>query len=467
MQGWLRRVLGSIETLGPALAPLKWHSLYIGGGTPSTLPAAMMDQLLTVLDAHLDFAPRSGRHIELDPAVVSQSRLDVLKKHGFMRLSFGIQSLDAEVNSQHNRGPQGKKIVDDCFTALKSTGFQSVTVDFLLGLQGTTPEGILADIAYVLETHEPMSVDIFALVPTPKYVEALFGGDLDAFWAHMAPFQEIVPAALPELCARLGYRLNESSGHAYTLNRLDRSSGAGPHTSYTQLVSAQQRPLNLLGLGTSARTQIFQSAAFQYRDPGEDPASDGPAWYEGQPVPVETEIRSYLIHQLRDHGQVDRELFRDIFGVDLLQAVPIPIEAWQALGLATVKADRLLLAEQNTQDRARTLMWLVPDPLLEFEVGRIEGLDLSHEGVADLFGVLPHGTVLSDGYRFLGVRDGRLLIGSEAGMLQLRLAPALEDRGPLRVVLETTPTPGTEARVGAVVGMLRNLATRQQRSRRR
>jgi len=467
MKGWLKRVLGSIETLAPAVAPLRWQSLYIGGGTPSTLPAAMLDELLSTLEDRLDFAPRSGRHIELDPAVVSQTRLDVLKKHGFTRFSFGIQSLDAEVNAAHNRGRQGNQIVDDCFSDLRGSGFQSVTVDFLLGLHGTTPDGILADIAYVLETHEPLSVDVFALVPTRKYVDALFGGDLDAFWAHMAPFQEVVPAALPELCARHGYRLNEESGHAYTLHRLDRSTGPGPRTSYTQLVSAQQRPLNLLGLGTSARTQIFQSAAFQYRDPGQDPGGEGPAWYEGQPVPAETEIRSYLIHQLRDLGYIDRPLFRDIFGIDVLDAVAVPVSAWRSIGVADVTQDRISLVNQDTPTRARTLLWLVPDAQLEYEIGRIEGLDLSGEGLEAMFSVLPQGTKLSSGYSFAGVGGGRLHLAGEGHRIRLRLAPALQANGSLRLIVETPPPAAAAPHLGTAVKKLRVLATRQHRSRRR
>jgi len=459
IKGWLKRVLRSLETLGPAVEPLTFHSLYIGGGTPVILPANVLDELLTAVFDTLTFAEGSGRHIELDPAVVSDSRLNVLQRHGFRRYSFGIQTLDADVNSTHNRGPQGKEMVDNCFDALHDRGLNRVTCDFLIGLHGTTPQQTLTDLQYVLETHKPMSIDIFALVPTASYVDKLFGGDTQAFWRHIGPFQEIVPKALPELCERFGYKLMEEGGHRYTLHRQIHDEHAAKY-SYTQLVSEQQRPLNLLGLGTSARSQIFQEAAFQYRDPDENPAADGEAYYEGQLVPPETEVRTYLIHQFRDRGYVREDEFHAIFGKTLDQAVGVPLGAWKELDLATVDAERVQMPEQDGPARARTLLWLVPDPMLEYEVGRIQGIDLTHDGITTVYRDIPIGRELAPGYRFWGVREGRIVLKGTDHKIKLRLAPPLQMGKPLRIVVETPPPPDAVKSLTEAVKRLRGMATR-------
>lgn len=464
MQGWARRVLRTIETLGPAVKPLTFHSLYIGGGTPSTLPASILDEVLGALFDTLDFAEGSGRHIELDPAVVSQKRLDVLQKYGFTRYSFGVQSLSAENNAAHNRGEQGKKVVDDCFEALHDRGYDRVTCDFLIGLWGTTPEQILADLEYVMQTHQPMSIDIFALVPTASYVDQFFDGDTASFWKHMQPFQEIVPKALPELVARHGYRMMEEGGHRYTLYRPMSKAGAVKY-SYTQLVSEQQLPLNLLGLGTSARSQIFQKAAFQYRDPGEDPAADGPAYYEGQLVSPEVERRTYLIHQLRDRGYVERQRFEDLFGVSLDDAVGVPLEALDELGRAELDDDRVTVTDTDTRARAEALLWLVPDAAVEYEIGRIQGMNLSHDGISEVYRDLPIGSEITPGYRWWGVRQGRPTLKAKDHKIILRLAPPIKEGGSLRMVLETPPPPEAVPQLRQAVAKLKAIATRVVRPR--
>ena len=459
LHAWLRRVQGSVEALGPSLRDLQFHSLYIGGGTPSTLPPPLLEQLLTTLDTHLNFVPNSSRHIEFDPAVFSQARIAVLQRHGFSRYSFGIQSLDPAVNDAHNRGMQDRRIVGRFFDAVKDA--ERVACDFLLGLEGTTPQSILSDLAWVLEHHRPAAIDIFALVPTASYVKRHFDGDLDAYWAHLAPFQEVVPTALPELCETHGYRWHGEGGHRYTLVRQGVHGRAGSPYSYAQLVSEQGRPLNLLGLGTSARSQLFRCAAFQYRDPEDDVAGDGAAWYEGHRIDPEVEQRTYLIHQLRDRGSVDAALFERIFGVTLEEAAGPALAAWASLGLGALVDGVLTLEKQSGVERARTLLWLVPEAHLEHEMARIMGLDLSASPTEAAFEAIPVGKELAGGWRYWGVRSGRVLLKGPAHKVRLRVAPPRRRGAALRLVVEHMDAGTPTEQLGRAVSVLRRFANRE------
>ncbi len=57
---WLTRILRSVEVIAPAVRPLTFHALYIGGGTPSVLPARFLKQFLERLDTALSWHPRAG-----------------------------------------------------------------------------------------------------------------------------------------------------------------------------------------------------------------------------------------------------------------------------------------------------------------------------------------------------------------------------------------------------------------------
>src|SRR3989442_7526517 len=144
LKNWLARVLRSIEVIGPAVRPLTFHALYIGGGTPSVLPANLLHELLEALYRTLSWHPRAQRKLEFDPAVMNRERLQVLAAHRIKQLSFGIETLDPEINARHNRRRQGIEVIERCFADLNAPRTSEVASDFLLRLAGPTPAGMLA-----------------------------------------------------------------------------------------------------------------------------------------------------------------------------------------------------------------------------------------------------------------------------------------------------------------------------------
>lgn len=469
LRTWLARALGSIEAMAPALQPLTFHALYIGGGTPSVLPAPMLHELLTAIDTRLNWHPHASRKLEFDPAVMNRKRLEVLDAHGFRQLSFGIETLDPDITERHNRGRQGIEVIERSFADLQALGMDDVACDFLLGLEGTTPDGMLGEMDTIMGRFRPAWLDIFMLTPTQSYVERHFGGSHEAFWAHLKPFEERIPPALPALAERHGYVVRMGSGHHMMLKRQDRldpGTGApGPRPyGYTALTSESRRPLNVFGLGRSARSVIFGCAAFALRDPQDDPAADGPAEYEGNRVDIADEARSFLVHHLRDNDTVDRAEFRSIFGGDIAEIVPAAVAAWQAEGVAQLEPAVLRFAPQDRRTRIHTLLWLVPQPAIEFDLAHFDEVELTPRGVALLAEGLRPGTELAGGHRYAGTDDLCLLLTTPRGeTLRLRVAPALTDQGPLRLVLETAPRDAADEDLRRAVGQLRTAITRAHR----
>ena len=375
LKTWLARVLGSIDVLSPAVRPLTFHSLYIGGGTPSVLPARMLHELLHAIDTRLAWHPRASRKLEFDPGVINRERLTVLADHGFRDLSFGIQTLDADVNARHNRGRQGIEMIERAFEDLRAVGVHTVACDFLIGLEGTTPEGILAELETVLRKFRPTSIDIFMLTPTHDYVKRLFGGSWEAFWTHVGEFEKVVPSALPALAKRTGYWVRTGQGHHMCLQRRDGLRGAlksllrrPPIASYTPLAANARRPVNVLGFGRSARSTIFGVAAFESRDPGDDPALEGPPHYSGYRVDVCGEATSYLAHRLRDADTLDLAEFKQVFGRDISEVIPDALAGWQLEGTARLEQSVLRFESQDQLARIRSLLWLVPRDAIEFDL---------------------------------------------------------------------------------------------------
>lgn len=116
---------------GPQGAPLPPKTVYFGGGTPSLLTPAQVDQLLTA------FAPEPNTEITLEanPDTVTFETLAAWRKAGINRLSFGVQTANnaslARLGRPHTAG--------QAQTALQwaaRAGFTNITGDIMMALPG-------------------------------------------------------------------------------------------------------------------------------------------------------------------------------------------------------------------------------------------------------------------------------------------------------------------------------------------
>ncbi len=132
----LCREIGEFKDLFDMQAPLK--TLYIGGGTPSTYPLPILAEMLDVLRNTVSFNQDTEVTFEVNPGTVQEGALDLWKELGINRLSIGVQSLKDTVLQGLNR--HQTKV--DVINLLKKTKpiFENVSVDFILGLPGVSPD---------------------------------------------------------------------------------------------------------------------------------------------------------------------------------------------------------------------------------------------------------------------------------------------------------------------------------------
>lgn len=496
MDTWLRRLEGSLRTIGPSLRGFEFHSLYVGGGTPSLLPAPMIDELLAMVGEHVPFVSNAARFFEADPAVLDDQKLQALTRHGVQHVSMGVQTLDAAVNEAHDRGPQGPELIARRVEALRAAGIHSTSMDFLLGLHGTEPEQIFDEVERTVAQHAPRWVDLFFLTPTARYVELHFDGSYEAFWAHQRRFADLSTRRLTEICQRHGYDMHGDVYDAFVLRRRPRGAGRlaervmpwmdrltdtirhnpgwlggvprrllnrlrGPLDSpytYNHLVSEQHLPLNLLGLGSGARARIYGHAYLEYTDPGDDPAAEGAAEYTGIATDMAFEARSYLIMTLRDANVLPAAKVRQLFGQGLHELLPEALAAWEQLGVGHVRQGDLHLAPSDRQGRGRALMWLLDDAVLEAEVLRHRNMTLDRATLLALLAPLTLGQPVAPGVVLAGVDDGELRLRGEGGAeVRLRVAPRLDRKTGVELLPQSAP-PGIDLR--AVVRRLDKLFVR-------
>lgn len=137
-------------------------TVYIGGGTPTSLSAEDLDVLLKKLRSTFDFSMVKEFTVEAGrPDSITREKLMVLKAHGVERISINPQTMKEETLRLIGR----RHTVDDvkaCFQMAREAGFTNINMDLIIGL----PEETLDDVAHTME-------EIRALHPDSVTVHSL------------------------------------------------------------------------------------------------------------------------------------------------------------------------------------------------------------------------------------------------------------------------------------------------------
>lgn len=120
-------------------------TVYIGGGTPSILPVSLLERILVSLADSFAIAGGAEISIEANPGTVTQEQLLQLNSLGINRLSFGVQSFNAELLAALGRihtAADGMEAVEYAYAA----GFNNVSIDLMYGLPGQTAAGFAREL---------------------------------------------------------------------------------------------------------------------------------------------------------------------------------------------------------------------------------------------------------------------------------------------------------------------------------
>ncbi len=133
-----RAVVREIEAVGTGGTPRPAvDSIYIGGGTPTLVPAEHIVSLVEACRREFDVAPDAEVSIEANPGTLTAEKLRIYRTLGINRVSLGGQSFSDEELSAIGRIHSASEIGIAC-TQLRDAGFENLNLDLILGLPGQT-----------------------------------------------------------------------------------------------------------------------------------------------------------------------------------------------------------------------------------------------------------------------------------------------------------------------------------------
>jgi oxygen-independent coproporphyrinogen-3 oxidase len=228
-------------------------SLYLGGGTPSLLPADAVAELIAFVGERFGLAEGAEVTIEANPGPDERGDVRALARAGITRLSIGAQSLDA--GELRRLGRRHRPVdVRDTVVAAREAGVGSVSLDLLYDMPGGSV-GTWIDTLEAALDMRPDHLSLYALTLDDPDAEGLTGpsGDHLPTTAGARRWRTAARTEQDEDRAAAQYRhatdrLAAAGWRGYEISNWARPS----HESRHNLVYWERRPYEAVGPGAHA-----------------------------------------------------------------------------------------------------------------------------------------------------------------------------------------------------------------------
>jgi oxygen-independent coproporphyrinogen-3 oxidase len=284
-----------------------------GGGTPTYLTPAQMEQLFGFTAERFRFAPDAEIGVEIDPRVTTHAHLETLRRLGFNRLSMGIQDFHPEVQKAIHR-VQPLEMTRDLIETARQLGFDSINVDLIYGLPLQDAQRFAHTVDQVIAlAPDRVAMFSYAHVPWLKKQQGALATRLpegmEKFRIFRAGLEQFLNAGYLYIGMDHFARPNDELAQAQRDRTLHRN-----FQGYTTKAGA-----DLYGMGVSAISGIGVCYAQNDRVVApyrERVARRGIATMRGYRLSGEDLLRRSVISRILCHGVLHKNEIERQFGVD-------------------------------------------------------------------------------------------------------------------------------------------------------
>jgi oxygen-independent coproporphyrinogen-3 oxidase len=343
-------------------APVKVHTIFFGGGTPSLLSPTQFQSIFRSIRGNFALTDDAEITMEANPGTVSYENLLELRRTGINRISYGVQSANTEELRMLERAHSFFDVIE-AVTSARKAGFTNLNLDLIYGLPEQTLSTWQTTVQRILDLH-PEHISAYALT--------LEHGTPFGRWSARG----LLPLPDPDLAADMyewasetleanGYVQYEISNWARNLASSEGARGQGTHT-HPSLVCRHNlqywRSLSYLAFGAGAHgyahgyrySNVLRIKTYIERLTIPDaPMSKiefplSPATVNHHEQTLADDMSEYMLNNLRlvRAGASDID-FKSRFGVGLMDAYGAELEDLIRLGLLEESDDALRLTRRG------------------------------------------------------------------------------------------------------------------------
>lgn len=162
---YMKALVKELEYYSDLVAQIQ--TIYIGGGTPSSIDNELFAAFLDELEIIVDMKKIKEFTIEANPNDITEDFLKMLKDHHITRISMGVQSLNEDLLNFLGRTHK-KATVYRAIDLVKKSGF-NLNLDFLYGIPGQTKSALISDLKHIADL-KPQHISYYSLILEDKTV---------------------------------------------------------------------------------------------------------------------------------------------------------------------------------------------------------------------------------------------------------------------------------------------------------
>ena len=314
-------------------------TVFFGGGTPSILPGQEIFRIMEALREKFSFRKGAEITLEANPGTVDKEKLVCYKKAGINRLSFGLQSADAEELKKLGRIHTWEKFLES-FQLAREAGFSNINVDLMSALPGQTKESWEKTLRQVLAL-QPEHISAYSLIieeGTPFY--QLYEKDVERRDAGEEP--ELLPSEEEEraMYEATGRILKEQGYLHYEI-----SNYAKPGRECRHNLGYWQRR-DYLGFGLGAST-LLNPVRYKNTEDLEAYLGGDFSKKEFFVLTKDNQIEETMFLGLRVLEGVSKEKFREQFSCELRVVYRKELEKLEQEGLLEEEGDFVRLTSRG------------------------------------------------------------------------------------------------------------------------
>ena len=290
------------------------QTVYLGGGTPSLLPAEELKKLFFAVRQEFKVLPKAEVTVECAPGTLTDEIIQALATHGVNRVSLGVQSfVDQEAASVARLHTREKTLSD--IERLRKAGISNINVDLIAGLPHQTRESWDYSLEQAIATAVPhVSVYMLEVDEDSRLGRELIAGGTK-YHAHFVPDDDLTADFYETACQRL----NGAGVEQYEISNFARKGFKSRHN----LKYWTRQPY--VGFGVDAHSML--PAGEQHRAKKADAVRlwttddydlffQSPMWGNGL-IDRQGAIEESFFLGLRLNSGVDWQELRERFGADL------------------------------------------------------------------------------------------------------------------------------------------------------
>ncbi len=233
---------------------LRVRTVYIGGGTPTSLDAARLEQLLRHIAAAFavpaleEYTVEAGR-----PDCTDAEKLRLLKQYGATRISINPQTFSDTVLQTIGRRHTAQDVVD-CYRAARAAGHACINMDLIAGLPGDTVAGFCQSLQTAIDL-APENITVHTL--TLKRASDLVVEQRTALYDDVAA----MTAAEMRLLPAAGYRPYYLYRQKGTLQNLENIGWCRPGHEGLYNIYMMEEVHTILAAGAGSCTKLVPPGA--------------------------------------------------------------------------------------------------------------------------------------------------------------------------------------------------------------